>query len=302
MPPQPHRQDLNSSAPEQDSSRSTALLTLHKVLKEHVLISGRARGDQCSSELGRMAEMTAGHGDSARIGGLLRGIRRHAKRFLGAGVPDVGAVRWADLRRTSPIGEGFGYHRGTPIDRYYIERFLAERSADIAGRVLEVQSANYTRRFGAERVSRSDVLDIDETNPNATIVADLNDAKALPTGAFDCIILTQTLQLIYEVRSALRALERSLAPGGVLLVTVPGITRIPQRFSDDWYWSFTCQSMRRLLEELFAPDAIEIVSMGNVKATTGFLHGLALEELRTQDLDRNDPEFQLVITARARKA
>jgi hypothetical protein len=34
-----------------------------------------------------------------------------------------------------PISRAFGYDRGTPIDRYYLDRFLDEHNGDIRGRV-----------------------------------------------------------------------------------------------------------------------------------------------------------------------
>src|SRR4029453_14668409 len=43
------------------------------------------------------------------------------------------------LRRTRPLSNDFGYDRGTPVDRYYIERFLARHQSDVKGRVLEVK-------------------------------------------------------------------------------------------------------------------------------------------------------------------
>jgi hypothetical protein len=59
------------------------------------------------------------------------------------------------------VGEGqvsdrHGYDRGTPIERYDIERFL--RAADL--------------------------------------LADLNVPGSLPVGSFDCVILTQVLQFL----------------------------------------------------------------------------------------------------------
>ena len=248
-----------------------------------------------------MAEMTAGHRDAGRIAALLRSVRRQAKKLLRVGRPDVGAVRWADLRRTTPIGAGWGFDRGTPVDRDYIEEFLRDHAVDIAGHVLEVKDANYTHRFGAERVTQSSVLDVDAKNSAATIIADLNNAVELPSGAFDCIILTQTLHLIYEFRSAINHLERGLAPGGVLLLTVPGITRVPRSHDGTWYWSFTKDSVQRLLEEYFPSSLVQVSAHGNILAATAFLHGLAREELRKDELDVNDPEYPLIISARAQK-
>ena len=230
-----------------------------------------------------------------------RALLRAIKKLLRVGRPGVGAVRWADLRRTTPIGSGWGFDRGTPVDRDYIEEFLREHAVDISGHVLEVKDANYTHQFGEERVTQSAVLDVDAKNANATIITDLNNAVELPSGVFDCIILTQTLHLIYEFRSAISHLERSLAPGGVLLLTVPGITRVPKSHDGTWYWSFTRDSVERLLEEFFPPSLVEVSVSGNILAATAFLHGLAREELRKDELDVNDPEYPLVISARAQK-
>lgn len=214
-----------------------------------------------------------------------------------------GRVRWGDLRRVEPLSRSFGYDRGTPIDRYYIERFLAAHAADVRGRVLEVKDAGYTRRFGGARVTRSDVLDIDPGNPNATIVADLATGDGIPEGAFDCIILTQVLQLIYDCPAVVRTLERALRPGGVLLLTVPGITQIAYAaLGPTWFWSFSEASVRRLLAEGMPGAAMSLGVHGNVFAAAAQLYGLAVEEVRPADLDPVDPDYQVILAARVVKA
>ena len=197
----------------------------------------------------------------------------------------------------------FGWDRGTPVDRYYIEGFLTESSSDVQGCVLEIADPAYTRRFGGARVTRSEVLHVQEGNSQATIVGDLTNGENLPSDTFDCIILTQTLVVIYDVRAALRTVFRILKPGGVLLMTVPGITYISREDMQNWgqYWSFTTRSTRNLLEEI-APDAdIQVAAHGNVLATTAFLYGLAAEELRRRELDHRDPMYEFLITARVVK-
>lgn len=247
-----------------------------------------------------MADTATPQGTQVRRKPASKALREGIKKLLRIGPPSVGAVRWGDLRRTLPINKGWGFERGTPVDRYYIEGFLRDRTADVAGHVVEVKDAAYTRQFGGDRVTRSSVLDVDAHNPDATIITDLNNPVELPTGAFDCVILTQTLHLVYNFSSAIRHLARSLAPGGVLLLTVPGITRVPTSHEGSWYWSFTRDSVRRLLEEHFPAALVDVSSRGNVLAATAFLHGLALEELRTEELEQNDPEYPLIIMARAR--
>ncbi|MGH7348947.1 MAG: methyltransferase domain-containing protein [Candidatus Rokuibacteriota bacterium] len=216
--------------------------------------------------------------------------------------PPVAWVRFGDLRRTRPIGRDYGYDRGRPIDRYYIERFLSHHAPDIRGRVLEVGDATYTRQFGADRVEISDVLHVDEANPGATIVGDLTSADHIPSGTFDCFILTQTLQLIYDVPAALQTAYRILKPGGVLLVTVPGISQISSdEWGPTWYWAFTALSARCLFEEAFPKEQVEVEAHGNVLAATAFLQGLATEELRKEELDYSDRAYEMLITVRAVK-
>jgi SAM-dependent methyltransferase len=215
----------------------------------------------------------------------------------------VGSVKFGRLRRVRPISDQFGFDRGLPIDRYYIENFLARYAGDIRGRVLEIGDASYTRRFGGERVSVSDVLHVREGNPEATIVADLSRGDNIASDSFDCIILTQTLHLLYEVRSAIRTIHRILKPGGVLLATFPGISQISRdEWRKSWYWAFTSLSARQLFEEAFPADDVEVETHGNVLAAISFLHGLATEELRKRELDTRDPAYEVLITLRAVKS
>jgi len=208
------------------------------------------------------------------------------------------------LRRLSPISGQFGFDRGQPIDRYYIEGFLARRADDIRGRVLEVADNSYTRAFGGKRVTQSDVLDVVDSNPQATIVADLAHGDRIPSEAFDCVVLTQTLQLIYDVQAAIRTLYRILRPGGVLLATFPGISQSTidaRAAAGSWYWGFTAHSADRLFKETFAPEKVRVEAHGNVLAAIAFLHGLVAEEMRPKELDYRDPRYDLLVTVRAVK-
>jgi SAM-dependent methyltransferase len=218
--------------------------------------------------------------------------------------PPVGTVDFGSLRRLMPMSRGFGFDRGLPIDRYYIERFLADHAADIHGNVLEIGDSRYTRRFGGDRVTRSEVLHAVDGNPQATLVADLTCAVHLPSAVFDCIICTQTLMFIYDIRAALKSLCRMLKPRGVLLLTVAGVShQISRHDMDRWgdYWRFTSLSVRLLFEEIFPPSNIAVRAEGNVLAAIAFLHGLAVDDLRKEELDQCDPDYEVSIGVRAVK-
>jgi SAM-dependent methyltransferase len=216
--------------------------------------------------------------------------------------PPSGMVNFGSLRRLTPMSSQFGYDRGRPIDRYYIENFLARHADDIRGCVLEIGDASYTRQFGGERVTKSDVLHVKEGNPEATIIGDLTTADHIPSDTFDCFILTQTLPCIYDVHTALKTVYRILKPGGVVLATVPGISQMPaDQWGDYWCWSFSSQSLQRLCVELFPETNVKVEAFGNVLVAIAFLHGLALEELRPEELDYRDRHYELSITVRAMK-
>jgi len=213
----------------------------------------------------------------------------------------VGAIDFGHFWRLVSISNVWGFDRGLPIDRYYIEQFLQRQSADVRGYVLEVCANTYTTKFGGDRVTKNEVLNLLQS-PGTTIQADLVSAPQIPSNTFDCIICTQTLQLIYDLRSAVATLYRILRPGGILLATFPGITHTQDAgWSQYWCWSLTPNSARRLFNELFPPDKVHVEAFGNVLAAVSFLHGVAAEELKAEELDFRYPAFDVAITLRASK-
>lgn len=211
-------------------------------------------------------------------------------------------MQFGNLRRVTPLSQHFGYERGLPIDRYYIENFLAVQANDIRGRVLEIGDNSYTRKFGGDRVTKSDVLHVVEGNPDATIVGDLSNADHIPSNTFDCLVLTQTLHLIYNVQDALKTIYRILKPGGVALITFPGISQVAvDEWKDYWYWGFTILSAQRLFEEVFPKHNVQVEHYGNVLAATALLQGIATEELQKEELDYQDRSYQVLLTVRAAK-
>jgi SAM-dependent methyltransferase len=233
---------------------------------------------------------------------LARETRRRLARL--AVFPPVGWVRFGDLRRLKPISSDYGNSRGLEIDRYYIENFLSEFSSDVRGRVLEIKHNAYTVRYGGDRVTKSDVLHPVEGNPDATIVADLTKADHLPSNTFDAIIFTQTLQVIYDIRTVIATLHRILKPGGVLLATASGMAQLSLEDFDNWgeYWRFTSLSARLLFEEAFGTGNVTVRSYGNVLAAISFLEGLAAEDLKKKELDDVDRAYEVLIAVRAVKA
>lgn len=230
----------------------------------------------------------------------LRAATAHHRAYLSHHGRD--ALEWGDLRRTDPVSRDWGYDRGDPVDRHHIETFLAAHSSDIRGAVLEVQEDDFTRRFGAGRVARADVVDLDEANPRATIVADLRAAPDLTGSSFDCIVLTQTLHVIDDVPAVLRECFRLLRPGGVLLATLPCASRVCREYGEEGdLWRVTPAGARALVEPVFGAANVETTAYGNVLTNVAFLHGLARQEITDAEFDRSDGYYPALVGVRARK-
>jgi peptidoglycan/xylan/chitin deacetylase (PgdA/CDA1 family)/SAM-dependent methyltransferase len=212
------------------------------------------------------------------------------------------SIDFGDLKRTTPVARNWGYERGTPIDRHYIERFLEAHAGDIRGVVLEVQEPDYTRRFGGDRVTRTDVLDLNASNPLATVVSDLRSAANIASDTYDCVILTQTLHVVDDMRAVIAECARILKPEGVLLVTLPCASRVCLEYGDEGdFWRVTEAGARTLFSESFPGDAIDVRARGNVLVNAAFLYGLACHELDAAEFEADDPYFPLLVTVRARK-
>ena len=202
-----------------------------------------------------------------------------------------------------PASRIFGGDRGKPVDRYYIESFLAAKREWIRGDVLEIGGREYTKKFGAGNVARSLMMAVHDGQPKPDIVANLETGSGIVENLADCFIMTQTLLCIFDVFSAAGNALKILKPGGTLLLTVPGITQISRYDYQRWgqYWSFTDQAVGRLFSSLVAPEKVAVSTYGNVKSAAAFLYGLAAQELTADDLEFNDPDYQLVIAAVVKK-
>ena len=202
-------------------------------------------------------------------------------------------------RSLKPLSPNYGSGRGEPVDRYYIEKFLSENRALITEHCLEVEDNFYSQKFG-HNITNSDILDINTNNRKANVYADIRNLREIPDNKYDCIILTQVLQFIDDHNSAIKACHRVLKPGGVLLATLPSISRIDARTGPQGdFWRFTEASARYTFGKFF--NSLEIKSWGNVLSGTAFWTGMAQEELSKRELDYNDPNFPCIITVKAIK-
>lgn len=200
-----------------------------------------------------------------------------------------------------PLNRTFGFSRGTPIDRYYIENWLANNRKLICGDVLEIAEDTYTRRFSGDNV-RSHILHV-SMEQEGVIKGDLETGEGIEENSMDCIILTQTVGFIYECKNVIANLYKMLRKGGTALITTGGISQISRYDMDLWghFWSFTTASLKRLIEESGFGTNYEMTVYGNVKAACALLYGVAAEELEKEELAYSDEDYPVSICVVLRK-
>jgi GT2 family glycosyltransferase/SAM-dependent methyltransferase len=252
--------------------------------------------------------LTARRRERDRLGAKLRGARRPAVALHGQAAPPAGADLppaapdpWGDLRRLEPLSPSWGEERGLVVDRLFIERFLARHAGDVRGRVLAYHDAHYATRYGRHRLTTCDVLDADATNPAATIVADLRDASAVASEAYDCVLLPHVVQLLDDPAAALAACARVLKPGGVLLASVPTVGPIEDGDPRTDCWRFSPARFDALLADAFGAPNVAVEGLGGTDASIAFLAGLAVAEVDEGRLEGEPGEAPLVVAARAVK-
>jgi hypothetical protein len=191
-----------------------------------------------------------------------------------------------------------GHDYGTPVDRYYIEKFVEKYKNSIRGTVLEVQDDRYTKKFGLN-VEKSIICHVKGEN-NARLI-NFESGEGVQQGLADCIICTQTLQFIYSLDKAIWNLYNMLKDNGTLLITVPGIKPISTYHNERWgeYWSFTKASMTRLCD--IVASQYEVNVYGNLKASVAFLNGSCAEEFSIDELDALDNRYPMIIGAMIKK-
>jgi len=201
--------------------------------------------------------------------------------------------RWGNLRRTTPFSATYGFERGQPIDRYYLDRFLARYRDLITGAVLETQGSSYTERFGHD-VTRAHSFDI-EPRFEPTYVCDFAySGGVIPDQSYDCLLLPNTLMHFRELDRCLAHSRRVVRPGGTILASAAGLLPLTGDVPD--YWRLSPDGWREKLCEAWPGAMLEIVSYGNCLAAVSAQLGLALEELTEAELDVQDPRFPVLTT------
>lgn len=208
-------------------------------------------------------------------------------------------VRPAFRLPTTPLSRKFGFDRGTPIDRFFIDSFLKRFGQDIHGHGVEIGDSRYLTLYGGSFVTKKDVIDINRKNKKATIIGDLKNLSLVRANTFDIAIVTHVLGMIDDPQKAIQELHRILKPGGVLLATTSCLG--PTMPDNQSLFRIMPEGARALFSTVFTKKNVEITTMGNYQVAVAFLSGMSLEEVDREVLTKSDPMFPCVVGIRAIK-
>ncbi|SKB95253.1 hypothetical protein SAMN06296386_11054 [Lachnospiraceae bacterium] len=104
------------------------------------------------------------------------------------------------LINKNPVSTLFGFDRGMPIDRWFIEKFLLTQTNTLdkrcVSRILEVGDYYYSKTFFPQEEISKDVLRYDKG-------MDLTVWNSLPKETYDVFISTQVFNFIFDVKKAI---------------------------------------------------------------------------------------------------
>jgi SAM-dependent methyltransferase len=207
--------------------------------------------------------------------------------------PPLGQIDIGDLWQLQPLGRETR-DSAQPVDRHYIEQFVRRQARALHGRVLQIGS-DHTSALSGRDITLTSLALTDDTE----LIHRLTDVE---DNSYDTLLLVQVLQLVYDLHAVVRHIYRILAPGGILLATVPGTCYAADRINEvKPYWGFTSLSLRKLIESIFPARGITIETLGNVLVAMVHLHRLGFTELTQKELNLRDNHYPLLLTLKARK-
>lgn len=201
---------------------------------------------------------------------------------------------YGSLRTLNPISSVYGMDRGTPIDRYYIKKFIEKHSALIHGITVEIGDKQYSKLFNSG-ITESIAAGIN--NGNEVVYLDLTNPDAEFMDKVDCLIATQVLNFIYDFKKSIHGISKILRKNGTALITLACLEQVSTYDKNEWgdYWRFTPDSAKKMFSEIFEDSNVEIDVYGNLLTVTSILHGLSAEELKQEELNYKDPQYPLII-------
>jgi SAM-dependent methyltransferase len=155
-------------------------------------------------------------------------------------------------------------------------RALERALSSCEGRVLDIGCGMQPfRHMLGPRVDHYVGVDRPGELTRPTIVGSA-EALPVPDATFDVVMCTMVLEHVVDPRKVLAEARRVLAPGGRIVLTVPGVW--PTHEAPHDYWRFTRFGLEELMREFEVEG--ELVPLGGLWAVVGQMAVLAMSPIR----------------------
>lgn len=215
-----------------------------------------------------------------------------------------GNIEFGDLKRFAPLCYDYGYSRGipgysrgTPIDRYYLDKFIREIRTYVAGHTLEIGGIRENQdRYGFTNAVSYQTIDLIQ-QPGVDIIGDIHDPNLVEHNSLDSIILFNVLEHCERPWVIIENVYNWLRGSGSVFCMVPNAQRIHGDPKD--YWRILPDGMKVLFAK-FSTKTFFIY--GNPITVIAAMMGVAAEELSSEELNSLNPEYPVATCVFARKS
>ena len=219
------------------------------------------------------------------------------------------ANRFINPHKKLPLTRNFGFYRGTPLDRYFINNWVNDflNDLDPKNRLkgLEIGGFDYLVPNSKLYISNELVPQNKFKKYENSLCIDLNKPikkKLNINEKFDFIIFTQVLHVLKNDINGLEIIKNLLKKDGLIIGSVAGtINPISIYDYERWgcYRGYSDQGLRSLFDTVGLNCSIKTI--GNFGLAYEFLNGSVIEDIDQELLNENDKLFQVLLLFKAYK-
>ena len=218
--------------------------------------------------------------------------------LVGAGAlsPKPGTVRFGDFGRLWPFSHRFGFDRGAPVDRYYLQQFVRSIRPVVRGRCLEIGGSlknNWLYRFDVDEFR---TLELEQSRVADDLVGDAADRGVLDPESWDSILAFHVLEHCPNPFAVASNMCAWLRPNGHACIVVPCAQRVHNYPGD--YWRFMPDGLRVLFRDF---SEVNVSTYGNPLTVVSNYLALSHTELLAEDMDAVHPDYPVLACVVARK-
>ena len=255
-------------------------------------VSARTLG--LTAAVGKHFELQGDYGGRLDRDGFSAAVEKLST--LGLLTAPIGGIGFGDFKRFSPFCPNYGYSRGTPIDRYYLGRFVSKVKDEVVGDILEIGGRKENEKeYGFAHAASYTVMELDN-QPGADLIGDAHELTACEAESRDSILLFNVLEHCERPSQVLRNAFEWLRPGGKIFCAVPNAQRVHHDPKD--YWRIYPDAFEAMLSGY---SGLRVTTYGNLLSCHAALSGIAAEELDAEDLDFHDGRYPVITCAVAEK-